>query len=191
MFFNLTGRLREYLQNTQTASRPPASNTNGSRPKGGIAHGGDIPYGSQWTPLLFNDAVGPDDYSTQWYSCRIQLQCYQPSGGPVRVHQPHGRSRRPCLRQSIYGLRLNWQHLGRLAGGYPHRWPRVLRFGGGFCWHGSNSPNGSTGPVNRYRRPAKPGGWYSPNGPIISTMAGFNGDTLREVEMEPATADPP
>ena len=41
MFFNLTGRL--------TASRPPASNTDRSRSKGGVAHGGDIPYGSRRT----------------------------------------------------------------------------------------------------------------------------------------------
>ena len=152
MFFNLTGRL--------TASQPPASNTNGPRPKGGIAHGGDIPHGSWRTPppLLVNGAVGPDGYSTQCYSYRIQLQCYGPRGGPIRVHQPHSRSRRPCIWQSIYGLRLNRQHLGRLAGGYPHRWPRVLRYGGGLCWHGSNGPNGSTGPASRYRRPAKPGG---------------------------------
>ena len=37
------------------------------------------------------------------------------------------------------------------AGGYPHK------YGGGLCWHGSNGPNGSTGPASRYRRPAKLG----------------------------------
>ena len=71
MFFNLTGCL--------TASRPPASITDGSRPKGGVAHGGDIPYGSRWTPPASPTAIAHSDIAAG-FSSSVTSQVAGPSG---------------------------------------------------------------------------------------------------------------
>ena len=48
MFADLTGRL--------AASRPPVSNTDGSRPKGGVVYGGEIPSREPVDPQLASGA---------------------------------------------------------------------------------------------------------------------------------------
>ena len=68
----------------------------------------------------------------------------------------------------------------------PSGWLRVLRYGGGLCRHGSNGPNGSTGPASRYHRPANLG-----DDTALTGQSSQQWLASMEVEMEPAIAGPP
>ena len=57
------------------------------------------------TPILTGPAWKAGTGKPQWYSRGAQFECFQPSGGAVRLHWPHGFCHRPRLWQST-GLRL-------------------------------------------------------------------------------------